>query len=133
MPAATDLSAGEVEVVGDEPVQRQTNPSVVAERERAATLKAQQAQGISGTATLQVAAAPRSVKKSSSMSMLDARIEELIYLGDHIRCRMNVAGDDQFIVKVPNTSGQLGLEIGANLFVGWNTEDCRALDFRQQV
>ena len=46
---------------------------------------------------------------------------------------MNVAGDDQFIVKVPNTSGQLGLEIGANLFVGWNTEDCRALDFRQQV
>jgi hypothetical protein len=27
----------------------------------------------------------------------------------------------------------LGLEIGANLFVGWNTEDCRALDFRQQI
>ena len=26
---------------------------------------------------------------------------------------MNVAGDDQFIVKVPNTSGHLGLEIGA--------------------
>ncbi|NDH49962.1 MAG: ABC transporter ATP-binding protein [Proteobacteria bacterium] len=74
-----------------------------------------------------------SAKKSSSMSMLDARIEELIYLGDHIRCRMNVAGDDQFIVKVPNTSGQLGLEIGANLYVGWKTEDCRALDFRQQV
>tara|TARA_Y100000589_G_scaffold299436_1_gene308849 strand:- start:126 stop:2330 length:2205 start_codon:yes stop_codon:yes gene_type:complete len=66
LPAATDLSAGEVEVVGDEPVQRQTNPSVVAERERAATLKAQQSQGISGTATLQVAAAPRSVKKSST-------------------------------------------------------------------
>ena len=63
----------------------------------------------------------------------EAQVKELIYLGDHIRCRMNVAGDDQFIVKVPNTSGQLGLEIGANLFVGWNTEDCRALDFRQQV
>jgi len=69
-------------------------------------------------------------KKSSSMSMLDARIEELIYLGDHIRCRMNVAGDDQFIVKVPNTSGHLGLEIGANLYVGWKTDDCRALDYR---
>ena len=66
LPAATDLSAGEVEVVGDEPVQRQTNPSVVAERERAATLKAQQAQGITGTATMQVAAAPRPVKKSST-------------------------------------------------------------------
>jgi putative spermidine/putrescine transport system ATP-binding protein len=49
-----------------------------------------------------------STKKSAAVSTLDARIEELIYLGDHIRCRMNVAGDDQFIVKVPNTSGQLG-------------------------
>jgi putative spermidine/putrescine transport system ATP-binding protein len=74
-----------------------------------------------------------SEQKSKDMSMLDARIEELIYLGDHIRCRMNVAGDDQFIVKVPNTSGQLGLQIGANLFVGWKTDDCRALDYREQV
>jgi putative spermidine/putrescine transport system ATP-binding protein len=74
-----------------------------------------------------------STKKSAKMSMLDARIEELIYLGDHIRCRMNVAGDDQFIVKVPNTSGKLGLEIGANLFLGWETDDCRALDYRQQL
>ena len=72
-----------------------------------------------------------SEKKSSSLSMLDARIEELIYLGDHIRCRMNVAGDDQFVVKVPNTSGQLGFEIGASLYVGWKTEDCRALDYVQ--
>jgi hypothetical protein len=27
----------------------------------------------------------------------------------------------------------LGLEIGANLFVGWETDDCRALDYRQQL
>ncbi len=73
-----------------------------------------------------------SVKKASSLSMLDARIEELIYLGDHIRCRMNVAGDDQFVVKVQNTSGQLGFEIGASLYVGWKTKDCRALDYVQQ-
>ena len=70
-----------------------------------------------------------SSKKLSSLSMLDARIEELIYLGDHVRCRMNVAGEDQFIVKVPNTSGQLGFKIGAKLYVGWKTEDCRALDY----
>ena len=67
------------------------------------------------------------------MSVLDARIEELIYLGDHIRCRMKVAGDDQFIVKVPNTSGQLGLEIGAVLQVGWQNNDCRALDFNKPI
>ena len=74
-----------------------------------------------------------STKESASVSRLDARIEELIYLGDHIRCRMNVAGDDQFIMKVPNTSSQLGLEIGASLQIGWQNNDCRALDFKELV
>jgi putative spermidine/putrescine transport system ATP-binding protein len=46
---------------------------------------------------------------------------------------MNVAGDDQFIMKVPNTSGQLGLEIGASLQIGWQNDDCRALDFKELV
>jgi putative spermidine/putrescine transport system ATP-binding protein len=32
-------------------------------------------------------------------AMLKARVEELIYLGDHIRCRVNVVGVDNFIVK----------------------------------
>ena len=72
-------------------------------------------------------------KKSATVSRLDAKIEELIYLGDHIRCRMNVAGDDQFIMKVPNTSSQLGLEIGATLKIGWQNNDCRALDFNELV
>ena len=68
-------------------------------------------------------------KKSRVLTALNGRIEELIYLGDHIRCRMNVAGDDDFIVKVPNTSSQLGLVIGAEVYVGWETSDCRALDY----
>ena len=70
-------------------------------------------------------------KKTRGMSALHGRIEELIYLGDHIRCRMNVAGDDQFVVKVPNTSDKLGLNIGAEVYVGWDTSDCRALDYPQ--
>ena len=72
-------------------------------------------------------------KKSSTVSGLEAKIEELIYLGDHIRCRMNIAGDDQFIMKVPNTSGHLGLEIGTSLQIGWQNNDCRALDFKELV
>ena len=72
-------------------------------------------------------------KKSATVSRLDAKIEELIYLGDHIRCRMNVAGDDQFIMKVPNTSSELGLKIGATLNIGWQNNDCRALDFNELV
>ena len=72
-----------------------------------------------------------SPKKVAGLGMLKGRIEELIYLGDHIRCRMNVAGNYEFIVKVPNTADQLGLEIGAESYVGWQTDDCRALDFKQ--
>ncbi len=56
------------------------------------------------------------------------RVEELIYLGDHIRCRMSVLGHDDFIVKVPNTAGHAHLSEGETATVGWLTEDCRALD-----
>ena len=71
-----------------------------------------------------------SQKKTAGLSSLKGRLEELIYLGDHVRCRMNVAGNDEFIVKVPNTADQLGLTIGAETYVGWKTDDCRALDFK---
>ncbi|MGB0504687.1 MAG: ABC transporter ATP-binding protein [Pikeienuella sp.] len=58
----------------------------------------------------------------------DAQVLELIYLGDHIRCRLNVAGNDEFIVKVPNAAGHKHLVVGEATMVSWMTEDCRALD-----
>ncbi|MGF1550946.1 MAG: ABC transporter ATP-binding protein [Paracoccaceae bacterium] len=58
---------------------------------------------------------------------LQGRVEELIYLGDHIRCRLSVAGDD-FVVKIPNNDAQSMLRVGEETAVGWATEDCRALD-----
>jgi len=74
-----------------------------------------------------------SQKGKQGGASLPARIEELIYLGDHVRCRMAVCGNNEFIVKVPNTSGQLGLEIGAEVNVGWQIEDCRALDCEDDI
>ena len=62
-------------------------------------------------------------------NVLEGKIEELIYLGDHIRTRMAVAGHDDFIVKIPNASGHKILSEGSMAKVGWKTEDCRALDF----
>ncbi|HSM40419.1 MAG TPA: ABC transporter ATP-binding protein [Afifellaceae bacterium] len=55
-------------------------------------------------------------------------IEELIYLGDHIRVRMSVAGTDEFVVKVRNRAGRKDLKAGQQTNVGWYPEDCRALD-----
>lgn len=61
-------------------------------------------------------------------NVFDAKVEELIYLGDHIRTRVNVCGHDDFIVKVPNSSDHASLTEGETVKVGWMTEDCRALD-----
>ncbi len=56
------------------------------------------------------------------------RVEELIYLGDHIRTRVSVCGHDEFIVKVPNAQGHAQIREGDQVTVGWAAEDCRALD-----
>ena len=58
----------------------------------------------------------------------EAKVLELIYLGDHIRCRLNVHGDDQFVVKVPNAAGKGPLAVGDTTRVSWDVEDARALD-----
>ncbi len=58
----------------------------------------------------------------------EARVEELIYLGDHIRCRLSVHGTDDFIVKVPNSAGHKHLVVGETTTISWETEDARALN-----
>ena len=67
-------------------------------------------------------------KKGKNTIVLPGRVEELIYLGDHIRTRMSVAGHADFIVKVPNNAGHHQLKEGQSADVGWEAEDCRALD-----
>ena len=60
--------------------------------------------------------------------VLPARVEELIYLGDHIRVRMTVAGRDDFVAKLPNGSARIELVEGQETTVGWQPTDARALD-----
>lgn len=64
----------------------------------------------------------------SVQNVLTGTVLELIYLGDHIRTRMTVSGNDEFIVKVPNAQGHAAMKVGEEVQVGWTTEDCRALD-----
>ena len=66
--------------------------------------------------------------EGSTPNRLEGQIQELIYLGDHIRTRMSVAGYDDFIVKVPNTHGHKIIKEGETATVGWASQDCRALD-----
>ena len=61
-------------------------------------------------------------------NIVTGTIEELIYLGDHIRVRMNVAGNDEFIVKVRNHGQKRDLKEGQKVKIGWAAADCKALD-----
>ena len=63
-------------------------------------------------------------------NVFEARIEELIYHGDHVRTRVRVCGCDDFIIKVPNSAGRAQLRAGELIMIGWQVEDCRALDMR---
>ncbi len=55
-------------------------------------------------------------------------VKELIYLGDHIRTRVEVCGNDQFIVKVPNSYKGANLKEGTSVKLSWKANDSRALD-----
>ena len=61
-------------------------------------------------------------------NIFDARVEEMIYLGDHIRTRATVCGHNDFIVKIPNATHHAMLKAGDMVKFGWSVEDCRALD-----
>ena len=60
----------------------------------------------------------------------DGKVKELIYLGDHIRSRVEVCGNDQFIVKVPNSYMGANLKEGMTVKLSWKTSDSRALDLK---
>lgn len=64
----------------------------------------------------------------SCSTIVKARVEEVIYLGDHIRTRVNLCGHDDFIIKIPNAQGHVNLDYGEVVEVGWDYRDCRALD-----
>ncbi len=56
------------------------------------------------------------------------KIEEVIYHGDHTRVRLNLLGNTDFILKVPNSSANMDIKLGNQINVSWNSFDARALD-----
>ncbi|QNM96674.1 ABC transporter ATP-binding protein [Chitinimonas koreensis] len=59
---------------------------------------------------------------------LTGRVEEFIYLGDHVRIRLQVAGADHFVVKQPIAELDGELKVNDVIPLGWDVEHARALD-----
>jgi putative spermidine/putrescine transport system ATP-binding protein len=68
------------------------------------------------------------VGAASDFNSVSGEVRELIYLGDHIRVRMTVHGNDEFVVKMPNSSEHATLNVGETTTLSWRDEDCRALE-----
>ena len=85
--------------------------------------------GVGDTTTLSLR--PERVEFDNPESLdnvVTGRIEEMIYLGDHIRIRMTVAGNSEFIAKVRNRGQKRQMSEGQMIKIGWAASDCKALD-----
>ena len=58
----------------------------------------------------------------------EAQVEDIIFMGDHLRVHATLLGQRQFIVKIPNIVGHGGILPGDTVTLGWLVTDCRALD-----
>ncbi len=71
-------------------------------------------------------------KSDVPSNRFEGRVEDLTFLGDHIRVVVRVLGRDDFIVKIPNTVGHGAVIPGDVVRIGWTPTDCRALDAELQ-
>lgn len=55
-------------------------------------------------------------------------VRELIYFGDHVRVRLAVCGNENFIAKLPIAAINTSIQRNMKITVGWQAEHCRALD-----
>ena len=73
---------------------------------------------------------PERVVLSPSMeysNTVDAHIDDMVFLGDHLRVHVTIFEQPDFVVKIPNFIGQGGILPGDSVRIGWTVIDCRAL------
>ena len=75
---------------------------------------------------------PERVKLNGAASelpnRLQGRVKEFIYLGDHLRVCCELAGNDQFVARVPIDAFSSHMRPGDTVELGWRDEDVRALN-----
>jgi putative spermidine/putrescine transport system ATP-binding protein len=57
---------------------------------------------------------------------LAGSLREIIYLGDHVRARVMLAGNEEFMVKRPISEAKTLPRVGEDVDVSWAPEHCRA-------
>ena len=57
----------------------------------------------------------------------EARVDGILFIGDHLRLRLNLCGNSDFIVKIPNIVGHGALLTEDGVSIGWAVAVGRAL------
>jgi putative spermidine/putrescine transport system ATP-binding protein len=71
-------------------------------------------------------------ERSGCANVFDARVEELTYLGDHVRVRLAAGGRRDLVAKLPSVPRRADVEPGKSVRIAWHLEDGRALDAPSQ-
>jgi hypothetical protein len=66
-------------------------------------------------------------KPGTYSNEFDVVVEDIAFLGDHLRVRAALGGAADFIIKIPNVVGHGAVLAGDTVRVGWTPTDCRAL------
>ena len=64
------------------------------------------------------------------------KLQEKIFLGDHMRARFFACNKEGFVVNLPNKEGIEHVKVakeGQDMALGWRVEDCRALGLSKQT
>ncbi|SAK80640.1 spermidine/putrescine ABC transporter ATPase [Caballeronia hypogeia] len=60
-------------------------------------------------------------------NVVRARVEELVYCGDHHRVHLSLGPRDSLVVKVPNTQRHALPAAGSTIEIAWRHDDCKIL------
>ena len=62
----------------------------------------------------------------------EATVDDIAFLGDHLRLRVTVCGQTGFVVKIQNIVGHGAVLEGDRIRVGWTPTDCRVLNCERE-
>ena len=63
----------------------------------------------------------------------EATVDDITFLGDHLRVNLTIGEINDFVAKIPNVTGQGGVLEGDRVRVGWAALNCRALEAAAEV
>ena len=72
-------------------------------------------------------------QESGHENRFPCRVRELIFMGDHVHCRLDLGGNANFTIRLPPEVLEEGLHAGAEVEVCWRRGNCRALDAPAEV